>query len=325
MTWTACQKEMESGPSNISTTQQEDLTPRIASFVGNAEHHSSGQQENRSTETFDQDSAAWYVEGGLNYSLTQAWLASETRTSDSISYTVPSSGGTVTVSDVEAAYLSLSDSLNALLQPGVNHLIVIDVTPVESTNGLQLKVRYVLGFGEERLGGLNTSYPPGTDLFYMTLAGQNNSCSITYSALGADKTIQGRVNYTIPLLAYGQYYASVETWYIDAFSSQDDFPNHSYSAYSFPNPNNTSGDATQDYADWIWSSGPGSGCIGASNLTYHTQGSYDMMHTIHDAQCPTKSYASCRIDGDEAVGGGSFQWLETYYTYGIPQYHLQPH
>lgn len=314
MLWTACQKEMVPAP-GVTSAAQEDLDTRISNFVIRAEHRASAQSDPRSSGSYTADSAAWYVEGGLNYSLTQAWLSSNELVTDSISIVVPSADGAVSISDVENAYTALSGTIGNSVQAGENHVVVIDVDPVPNGNGLELKVRYTLGSGDGRSytpPALNTSYPSYTFLLWYTQTSGSSCDPDHYSAKGADKTIQDRVAFTIPPLAYGQYYASVETWMVA--------PNGDYLITDFPNASNTSGHSNQDNLIYSWEGGTGSFCLDANDMTFHTQGTYDVMLLIKAAQCPTKQLASITVLGDLSGGWETYDFHRVTYTYGKPQY-----
>lgn len=307
--WTACQKEMVPAP-GVSSATQVDLTPRIADFVAKAEHQASAQGDPRSTNEFNADSAAWYVEGALNYSLAQAWLPYNELVNDSITIAIASTDGSVTETDAANAYISLLGQLEQTIT-GEQHLVVADAEPQTTSAGLELKVRYALGQGNERLG-LNSTYPSYTSLKWMTQSG-NNSCDPNhYSAMGADKTIQGRVAATIPLLAVGQYYASVETWTVAPYGG--------YQITDFPNSSNTSGHSNQDNLIYSWEGGTGSYCLDANDMTFHTQGTYNVMLLIKAAECPTKQQASVAVWGGVSGSWESYYFHDVTYTYGKPQY-----
>lgn len=134
-------------------------------------------------------------------------------------------------------------------------MVLVDVTPQDIGTGLKLNVKYVLGIGGERTGPPNTTYPSNTSLNWYTYGGaRNSSCDPNvFSAKGADKTIEFRVAYSaIPILSYGDYYTSLETWSVDPSGSPTapDLTYHIYGTTFFVNPNNTSGHPNQNY--WIW-------------------------------------------------------------------------
>jgi len=300
--WTACQKEALPDPGN-SASVQEDLTPRIAHFVAQATH-SAGTP--RSTNEFNADSAAWYVEGALNYSLAQAWLPYNELVNDSLVVSIPGTDGSVNETDAANAYVSLLGQLRQAIGAD-QHLVVVDAEPVVADAGLQLKLNYALGQGAER-SALNSTYPSYTSLLWYTQGG-NSSCDPNHpSANGADKTIQARVAATMPILTYGQYYASVESWVVAPYGN--------YQITDFPNASNTSGHSNQNNLIYSWSGGTGSYCLDASDMTFHTQGTYDVMLLVKAARCPTKQLASISVQGDLAPCCGTFDFHAVTYTYG---------
>ena len=151
--------------------------------------------------------------------------------------------------------------------------------------------------------------------------GNNGSCDPNgYSMKAADGMIQSRVAVTIPLLAVGQYYASVEAWHVDAYGGTDPSLRRFY-IEDFQNTGNTSGHSNQDYKIFFCDGGDCSLCLDAGDMTVHTQGTYDVMHWINQQYCPTKVPASISVLGDFPVANGAYFHAVTY-TYGIPQYHL---
>lgn len=315
--WTACQKETLPVP-GASSQVQENLTPRIADFVARAQHQASVQGGSRSTNEFNADSAAWYVEGALNYSLAQAWLPYNELVNDSLVVSIPGTDGSVNETDAANAYVALLGQLQQAIGAD-QHLVVVDAEPVVTDAGLQLKLNYALGQGDERLA-LNTTYAANTHLYMMAGMGSTGSCDPNfYSLKAADRVIQDRVGATIPLLALGQYYASVESWYVDAYSGTDMSQFH-YHVEDFTRTGNTSGHSNQDYKIYFCDDGNCSICLDAGDMTVHTQGTYDVMQWINQQHCPTKVPASISVIGDFPVGTGPYFHAVTY-TYGKPQYH----
>ncbi len=308
--WTACQKEVVPAP-GVSSATQEDLTPRIAGFVAQATHQTASS---RSTNTLNADSAAWYVEGALNYSLAQAWLPYNELVNDSLVVSIPGSSGSVNETDAANAYMSLLGQLQQAIGAD-QHLVVVDAEPVSTTNGLELKISYALGQGSERLA-LNTSYPSNTALFFITLGnGQNSCCYGYFSAKGADMIIQDRISATIPLLAVGQYYASVESWTVSRGSTN--IQAHFYSLTNFPDP---AGLYKTFFENLNVVPIP---CLGSSDMTKYTQGTYDVMQWINQNHCPNKTPATVRILGD-FVTQLHVNWHEVQYWYGIRQNGMIP-
>lgn len=80
--------------------------------------------------------------------------------------------------------------------------------------------------------------------------------------------------------------------------------------------------SNQDYWTYICYDENCSGCLDASDLSHHTQGTYDAMHWFRTNKCPTKVAANVDVHGALWLGG-AFIHLITY-TYGIPQYVLEP-
>lgn len=312
LTWAGCRKEAEPMPALPAEAAAVNFTPRIKNFLATIQ----GAEHAKSGTTYSVDSAAWYVEGALNMELTQAWIACENTEAGVLNVAVPTTGGTVSVADAAAAYSTLHGQLAELPQEGESHLVVIDIQPVQTEEGLALKATYALGSGYGKLYELDTEYGEDDHLYW----GDNEpSCACSGgdpSALCADGRIQSRVKATIPPLAMNQYYASTELWHIH---TGNDVPNHYYAYTDFWNSSNSTGRSNQDYWTYYCGDNDCAACLDASDLSHHTQGTYDAMHLIRTTHCSNKVAANVQVNGTLILNSSEFIHLITY-TYGIPQY-----
>jgi hypothetical protein len=304
LTWAGCRKEADPSPALPADAAAVNFTPRIKHFLATIQ----GPAEAKSGTTYSVDSAAWYVEGALNMELTQAWIACENTATGTLNVAVPATGGVVAANDAATAYNTLQGQLAELPQEGESHLVVIDIQPAQTDEGLVFKATYALGSGYGKLWELNTEFDEDDFLCWGVY---EPACACTGgnpSALCADGRIQSRVKGTIPPLAMNQYYASVESWYIELGT---DTANHYYAATHFVNTTNSTGRSNQDYKTYICWDSNCSSCLDDIDLSYHTQGTYDVMHWVRTQHCPNKVAANVAINGD-LYGSGTFVHLITY-------------
>ena len=289
-----------------------NVTTRVQQFVEQAR---SGALT-KSDGTLSVDSAEWYVEAALNYSVAKAWLEFSDVVADSAEVTLSLSGDAVTSASAYAAFNTLHAALAGVEEEGVQHVAIVDVAAKVTGAELRLDVRYLVGSGYEKT--LNTYYAPGEDLWY-TDQGSACGCGTVSSALCADKKIQQRVQAAIqvPMGPY-DYWTNVETWSVGPYDTH--LPSKYYKSTEFPNPNNTTGDHSQDFLVLYCLNDPCDPCLSSDALSHLTQGSYDVLMDIKANHCLTKTPYAITLDGDFVLGGGSGAILHhATYTYGNKQ------
>lgn len=74
------------------------------------------------------DSAAWYLEAGINFSLAQAWLECNEHYFASTEVFISCGNDGIIASTVGAAFIELSDAVSPMITPEVNHLILSDAS-----------------------------------------------------------------------------------------------------------------------------------------------------------------------------------------------------
>ncbi|MCC6839666.1 MAG: hypothetical protein IT230_05855 [Flavobacteriales bacterium] len=270
----------------------------------------------KSMETLSVDSAVWYVEAGLNYSLAKAWIEHNDEAVDSLTVMVPSSDGMVTDAATSDAFNALYAQLAGVEQAGVKHLALVDVVAKATGDELEFTTRYTMGSGYEKV--LDTNYPSWISLNWWTGSG-NCNCSVGPSSVCADKKIQARVRSAIMVpMQPGEYFTNVEPWNVN-WGGETSVPDKYVDAFSFHNPQNVPGHSNQDFPIYLCGGGDCSPCMDASDLTFHTQGTYDVMMFIRTNHCPTKQAITLTVDGDLILSeeGTLFHFCE--YAYGIKQ------
>jgi hypothetical protein len=173
----------------------------------------------KSNATYSADSAEWYIEAGLNFSIATSWVECSATTLDSVEVALAESAGGYSNADVQQAYNDAHAQVSALLAPDVNHLVLADATLVGNGPTANLKVYLVLGSGYEK--ALNTTFTNSW------IWGDDSSFPITSCGCGSNpgtgrcayKQIEGRVNANIPLIQAGCYWHSIRAIGVNSFAA----------------------------------------------------------------------------------------------------------
>lgn len=309
----ACRKDASNSPVPVDAGMASvNVTSLVRSFVD----HARGAAAPKAGATLSADSAEWYVEAALNYSLAKAWLEYNDVVADSAVVSVPLNDGEVSVTATYEAFNTLHALLATVEEEGVQHLAIVDVAAKEAGAELRLEVRYLVGSGYEK--GVNASYGPNDAWSYWTLGPSNCNClsNTTPSNICADKRIQQRVQDAIrvPVGPY-EYWTNIETWFLYDF---EDIDSKIVWNQSYPNPDNTSGKSNQDFLTYRCSQGVNcSTCLESDDMSHHTQGTYDVLQAVRSSYCPTKTPMTVEITGD--LGPGTLFFHSAVFTYGIKQ------
>lgn len=303
----SCSKESPSGPVQGQAANVDQL---VRTFVNEARNGSA-----KSLETMSVDSAVWYVEAGLNYSLVKAWVEHNTEAVDSLTITVPLTQGVVDNTAAYETFNTLFEQLAGVEQEGVQHLALADVSATTTGDELVFTTRYTIGSGYEKV--LDTSYPAWISLNWWTASGSCN-CGVGSASVCAEKKIQTRVRSAIAIpMQPGEYFTNVETWSVHPGNSTS-IPGKTYDLDDFYNPQSIPGHSNQDYPIYLCSGGDCSPCLDASDLNFHTQGTYDVMMFIRSNHCPTKQAITLTVDGDLAfTSDGSTAFHYCNYAFGV--------
>ena len=116
------------------------------------------------------------------------------------------------------------------------------------------------------------------------------------------------------------YMVSIETWLIWTYN---DIPNKIRAYYDFPAPigpnNPVSGDWIRDYRSYACQGGTAcSTCLSPTDMSFHTQGTWDLMGIIRQQHCPTKIAQGATVQGELASSPqGVFYFHQVQYRYGV--------
>lgn len=227
-TFIACKKETDKPQVPVSTAEI-DVTPRVRAFIDAA--RSAAQTKDNAT--ISADSAEWYVEAGLNFTIATAWVECSTITMDSAEVALTGSAEGYNQADVQAAFNTLHQHITGLLVADVNHLVLSDATIVGSGPASTLKVYLQIGSGYEKLNtNFSNSWIWGDDsAFPIAACGCSSNPG---SGRCAYKQIQARVNQNIPLIQKDCYWHSIRaigvmSWESGLFANWSylDFPSGS--------------------------------------------------------------------------------------------------
>lgn len=290
-----------------ATTGYQDVTPRIMAFL-----EKGGKIEgSKSGEACTLDSAEWYIEAALNFSVASAWLECDQTSVDSLEFSMPVGSNGVLISDAFAAYNVLRDQLEAMIDESVEHLIVADVSFSEVV-GSEVSARVLIqkGFDYDKAGP-NTSYGPNDYIYFGFLDQPNNNCGCGPNNGGAtqcaDIRIQQRVRATLPRLNVNCYYSSVTTrgvkWQwggADANYSHTDFP--------------TGIPATPFKTYYCQNAVTCTNCLSPAQMSFYTQGMYDVMMQLKPSN---RTASAVTVDDWFFAGGENAEYYHmALFTYG---------
>ena len=298
ITLATCTKEIAPQSSSLEATNATSPTSRLRDFAKRASLLNGAHQ--KSGAILSQDSAIWYIEGALNFSLANTAL--EYSESQFYSLTVSctlNSDGSVDESEAMSAFNAAYAALEGITTTE-QHLVMIDAQGTSQAGQLIVVCVYAVGSGYEQT--LNTSYTPQDDYMWWngtSLPSTDCPCgdNLAVSSYCADKVIQHRINDELTGGVMG-YWMNVEMWSVGLGCT--DPSSHTYFNQDglFYVPGNTSGHSNQDYMHF-WCEGSGcDNCLDETDMGFHTQGAYDAMILIRNAHTPTKDPIMCKVHGD---------------------------
>jgi len=294
---TACQKEETTLPSSDGTTIA-DVTPRVKDFVAQATHRS----HDRDDATISSDSAAWYLEAGINYSAAQIWIDHSETSTDTLVLPFDFSSGTVSEGTLFDAYAQLEQAVAPLTTSAQNLLFVDVVETPEALSTGQLIVVCQIGSGYDRSYNLppSTYYPTG----YSCSWDNSQQPSMPCNQISADDVIQFRINYAnAGIFSYGDYTYSVESWTVSHIptntSAKNFYWKDSYIASSTPNNNGVH--ETLFFSAKMVSPATYN-CLDDMEMAYWmgnvtTNGTWRGITKIRQGYCPSKIFFSCTLNG----------------------------
>ena len=302
----ACKKEAgPMAPSDpVGMSEQDDYEPRIRDFVALAQNPTA-----RDGSMLTADSAEWYIEAALNFSNANTTLAYNESRVDSLTYHLPALVEGVAVSDAAAAFTSLNTQVASGNVADVSHVIIVDVTTQRTTTGVDLTIAYATGSGYDK--ALNTTYG-SNDHWAWGGGGSNCNCSPNPNAgTCADKKIQQRINNELVALGQNVYMVSVESWTIMPTTN---VPTREVAFTDYPVSGSPYG-----YRSFGCSGAGCNTCLSPSDMSFFTQGTWDVMNLIRQQYCPTKKAQHCVVDGNMSVCDecDDVYWHQARFYYGI--------
>lgn len=207
----ACQKE-EAIPVRSISTNASDATPLVKAFIDRATR--SDYAKNGATLSLD--SAEWYVEAALNFSLSEAWISTDAIRLDTLRLQLTCDQDLVNADGLYTNYLTTASTLQSAWDEDTEHLILADVqiNDQNGTPGLEI-IAYIGSRGSAKI--LNTNF--GTNEYYRALwelvYPNNCGCGPNSSGSGpcAAKQIQSRLNTALPPVAPGDYFTHITNNY----------------------------------------------------------------------------------------------------------------
>ena len=308
-----CNKETLHNADPTSLTSEENVTPRVAAFVDRAVNR--GLQKDGTQ--ISADSAEWYVEAALNYSYSELGLEYNDAAYDTLTYSIPLIGGNVNEGDALDAYTALATNVAAFIIDQQQHVVIVDIVSAIGTNTLDLTA--IVGTGSGYTKSINTTY--GQNDYWLWGGTSNCNCgSNPNSGNCANAHITQRLVASISG-TYGTYMTNIETWNVDQYST--DIPNKNIQLDDFVNPNdNNPGDYLRDFKVYACVSTYGcSTCLSPSDMSFYTQGAYDIMTYIKSNYCNTKTYqfAACYWDFSTCTSCPTYYFHKLKFSYGTPQ------
>lgn len=256
---------------------------------------------------FSADSAEWYVEAGLNFSIATAWVECNTITLDSADVALPGSVEGFSQADVQAAFNALHAHVSGLLVADVNHLVLADATVIGSGAAATMKVYLQIGSGYEKLNtNFSNSWSWGDDSFNPIMScgcGTNPG-----SGRCAYKQIQARVNQNIPLIHKDCFWHSIRAIGVMSWE-QGLYANFGYTSFPSGNP----------AAPWkiFHCQQPEAHCVDCWSpalMGTYTQYAWDVLVQLKPSD---RQAISCTFDSQYTLCGGcSVRNHQVVYRYG---------
>lgn len=204
----ACEKEAIAPEYSTDAEVTDTTTPLIQAFLERAH----GDGFTKSDATLSLDSAEWYVEAGLNFSLAEAWLSIEEIRRDTFFVELSCDQEMINADGLYSAYLSAATIASATWDEATEHLIIADVQAEELSGIPTLRIVTYIGArgGAKRLYttfGPNAYFRAMWELSYPS----NCGCGPNLNGPGVCAPIQihNRLNANIPPLSPGQYFTDI--------------------------------------------------------------------------------------------------------------------
>lgn len=206
-----CQKEAIIPDFSI-LEKSTDATPLVKAFIERAALQGADKRD----VTLSMDSAEWYIEAALNYSLSEGWVSSDIHRKNTLVIELTCDQDGIRSSVVNSAYLSAVSALGSEWDQS-EHLILADVILKDLNGSLTLEIISLIGIrGGAKV--LNTNF--GTNDYYYAMLEvshpTNCGCGPNLNGLGkcSAKQIESRLNVVLGPISPGEYFTNIDHSYL---------------------------------------------------------------------------------------------------------------
>ena len=244
---------------------EENVHPRVLRFLSMLENR------DQNDGVMDLDSAEWYIEAALNFSMGEAWLEYETTATDSLIIPLNYSGP-LSMDEVSSMYMAFNQYFQSIHLEGENHLILADVMHTSNGSEHSMKTFFHLGSGYQKT--INANYGP-SDYWGSYGSSTTCGCGINQGATGicAERRIAYRMNATANALPTPPcYYTSVEAKGVNAALAGLGSVSVDYTSFDFP-----TGIPATPYSIYLCEGYNCPTCFTPGMMSFYTQEGWDVM------------------------------------------------
>lgn len=313
----ACRKT-EVDPTTTGSSGAVDPRVLIKEFLSEVGHEV--WAEDRSVEDISVDSAVWYVEAALNWSLTASERQFNDVVPDTLYMNVAMDGGLVSAASLQSAYAPLHTTVMGYTTDD-QHVSLVDVE-AESVGVTEVVLRVVsfVCSGYERDNAPSATYA-SNDWRKFGLGGSGTTPACVCGSQPAqavrcmDKEIEYRINAANPL-GSGYAFINVVTWTITTSQTNLATRNYKYDDLFLANPNDPGNDECDESLTCWWHNGFGfcvdAICASPARQSYWTTSTWTASTKIRQQHCYSKHFKVCTMGSTLVVVMGD---LEPYYIH----------
>ena len=259
--------------------------------------------EDRSVEDISVDSAVWYVEAALNWSLTASERQFNDVIPDTLYINVAMDGGLVSAASLQSEYGSLHTAVMGYTTDD-QHVSLVDVE-AESVGATEVVLRVVsfVCSGYERDNAPSATYA-SNDWRKFGLGGPGPTPACVCGSQPAqavrcmDKEIEYRINAANPL-GSGYAFINVVTWTITPSPTNLATRNYKYNDPFLANPNDPGNDECDESLTCWWHNAFGfcvdAICASPARQSYWTTSTWAASTKIRQQHCYSKHFKICTM------------------------------
>lgn len=209
----ACQKENDGTVSQSSDLEVLKVNRLVEDFIERTQR----LDRTKSDEVLVADSAEWYLEAALNYSIAEAWIFTEGHWKDSLESILSLQNNEVNYAQVILEFSRLQSEIISETNEG-DHVAFVDVKSVITDHELQFTVVVVRGSPGNK--ALNCTFP-SSGYYWWTGPMTSCGCGSNNNGLGlcADKRIQACLNGSLPPVSAGTYFTNVDEIWVSGLTN----------------------------------------------------------------------------------------------------------